>query len=132
MPLQRLGLQRDQHLVNPTNYSRVEPISLIGAYDLNTLEFLPAFQPDVQFDGESLWQETVDSNGCLWAGGDIHHGYTGACYGGFAKLFRGVRGTVDPVQRERDPKRELVHDQLGRQHRQQDVRTEHEVRGAPR
>ena len=37
---------------NPTNYSRVEPISLIGAYDLNTLEFLPAFQPDVQFDGE--------------------------------------------------------------------------------
>jgi hypothetical protein len=51
---------------NPTNYSRVEPISLVGAYDLNTLEFLPAFQPDVQFDGER-WQETVDSNGCLWA-----------------------------------------------------------------
>jgi hypothetical protein len=71
---------------NPSGYSRVEPISLIGAYDLNTLEFLPAFQPDVQFDGESVWQETVDSNGCLWAGGDIHHGYTGAYYGGFTKF----------------------------------------------
>ena len=76
---------------NPTNYSRVEPISLIGAYDLNTLEFLPGFQPDVQFDGEAAWQETVDSTGCLWAGGDIHHGYTGAYYGGFAKFCPGTR-----------------------------------------
>jgi trimeric autotransporter adhesin len=70
----------------PTGYSRVEPINLIGAYDLNTLEFLPEFAPDIQFDGEAAWEQFVDSTGCMWAGGDVHHGYTGAYYGGFAKF----------------------------------------------
>ena len=70
----------------PTNYTKTEPINLIGAYDLNTLDFLPDFRPNIQFDGEGPWEEYVDTTGCLWAGGDVNLGYTGAFYGGFVKF----------------------------------------------
>ena len=70
----------------PTGYSRVEPINLVGAYDLNTLEYLPQFAPNIQFDGEGPWALFTDSTGCMWAGGDVNKGYTGAFYGGFVKF----------------------------------------------
>ena len=87
VPLQRLGLQRDQHLVEPDQL-------LPGRADQPDRRLRPE-HPRVPAGvpagravrrRRSVWQESVDSNGCLWAGGDIHHGYTGAYYGGFAKF----------------------------------------------
>jgi trimeric autotransporter adhesin len=70
----------------PTNYTRVEPMNLLGAYDLNTLEFLPEFQPNWTFEGEGPWDQYVDSTGCLWAGGDMNQGFSSPFYGGFARF----------------------------------------------
>ncbi len=77
----------------PSGYSRVDPINLIGAYDTNNnLEVMPEFHPTKLrlkgSGGEGPWSLFVDSNGCMWAGGDLlRQGATASpYYGGYEKF----------------------------------------------
>ena len=78
---------------DPINYSRVNAINLIGAYDTtNDLEVVPEFHP-TQIDlvgdgGEGPWELFVDSNNCMWAGGDLMRLGTTATpfYGGYERF----------------------------------------------
>lgn len=79
--------------VDPSGYSRVNPINFIGAYDeTDNLEVMPEFHPtslDITGSGgEGVWELFVDSNKCMWAGGDlIRQGTTPTpFYGGFQKF----------------------------------------------
>ena len=84
----------DTTTYDPSNYSRVDPISLIGSYDTtNNLEVVPEFHPTHirlnNSDGEGPWALFFDSNSCMWAGGDITTvaGVTSPTYyGGFTKF----------------------------------------------
>jgi chitodextrinase len=61
---------------DPVGYDRVDPINMIGAYDTtNDFEVLPEFHT-TQLDltgsnGEGPWELFVDSDNCMWAGGDL-------------------------------------------------------------
>jgi hypothetical protein len=61
---------------DPVGYSQVDPINMIGAYDTtDNFEVLPEFHT-TQLDltganGEGPWELFVDSNNCMWAGGDL-------------------------------------------------------------
>lgn len=70
----------------------VHAIEEIGAWDAVTGEYLPDFYPGALTprQGDGPWELTVDSNGCLWFGGDLVRGsWTGSAYqwlGGFGKF----------------------------------------------
>lgn len=52
--------------------SDIHRIRLVGAFDAQTGEVLPEFSPEISGDkGYGVWESFVDSNGVLWAGGDI-------------------------------------------------------------
>ena len=57
----------------PQGYTRVDPINLIGAYDMtNNLEVVPEFHPtQLTTAGDGPWALFFDTNGCMWAGGDL-------------------------------------------------------------
>ena len=78
---------------SPTGYSRVDPINLIGAYDMNdNLSALPEFNPTQLklqgSGGEGPWALFFDSNGCMWAGGELVRQGASAnpYYGGYEKF----------------------------------------------
>ncbi|MGZ6997003.1 MAG: OmpL47-type beta-barrel domain-containing protein [Acidimicrobiia bacterium] len=78
---------------NPAGYSRVDPINLIGAFDTtNNLETMPEFHPTrirlKGSGGEGPWSLFFDSNGCMWAGGDLLRQGAVATdyYGGYEKF----------------------------------------------
>lgn len=55
-----------------TAVSDIHRIRLVGAFDAQTGEVLPEFSPEISGDkGYGVWESFVDSNGVLWAGGDI-------------------------------------------------------------
>ncbi len=87
---------------SPTGYSRVDPINLIGAYDMNdNLSALPEFNPTQLklqgAGGEGPWALFFDSNGCMWAGGDLVRQGASASpyYGGYEKFCD--RDTTPPT-----------------------------------
>lgn len=48
-------------------------ISLVGAWDATTGEYLPEFAPRLRGNrGNGVWESFVDSRGNLWVGGDIN------------------------------------------------------------
>ncbi len=68
-------------------YDGTHPIMGIGAYDAVTLRKIDTFSPKAYGQyGDGAWQLTVDSTGCLWAGGDFTHAGGGMWLGGFAKF----------------------------------------------
>ena len=78
---------------DPQGYSQVDPINLIGAYDTTqNLEVIPEFHP-TKIDlrgtgGEGPWEMMFDTDGCLWAGGDLMRSGTTASpyYGGYERF----------------------------------------------
>ena len=84
----------------PQGYTRVDPINLIGAYDTtNNLEVVPEFHPtQIATDGDGPWALFFDSNGCMWAGGDLLRtgASAGSYYGGYEK-FCGRDATAPSV-----------------------------------
>jgi hypothetical protein len=88
---------------DPIGYSQVDPINMLGAYDTtNNFEVLPEFhttQLDLTgSDGEGPWELFVDSNNCMWAGGDLVRLGTTASpfYGGYER-FCGRDATAPTV-----------------------------------
>ena len=74
----------------PQGYTRVDPINLIGAYDMtNNLEVVPEFHPtQLATAGDGPWALFFDTNGCMWAGGDLVRPGASAIpyYGGYEKF----------------------------------------------
>lgn len=65
---------------NAPTYSGVNTIRLISAFDAQTGEILPQFNPKLQGQrGHGIWASFTDSTGTLWVGGDITRslGYNG-------------------------------------------------------
>lgn len=65
---------------NAPTYSGVNTIRLISAFDAQTGEILPQFNPSLQGQrGHGIWASFTDSTGTLWVGGDITRslGYNG-------------------------------------------------------
>jgi hypothetical protein len=74
----------------PNQYTRVDSITWLGAWDPNTLERVPAFEPEIGAATEGVWELALDSDRCLWAGGDIDRGPTTATWlSGFARFCPG-------------------------------------------
>jgi hypothetical protein len=77
----------------PTGFRSVEPINLIGAWDLATWDHDTSWYPSSLKGarGEGVWAIEEDSRGCIWAGGDLNRGsYSGNAatdwLGGFARF----------------------------------------------
>ena len=83
------GLMSDA-LYSPVteNFSRVDPINRIGAWNVNTTNFINMWEPNIFTNptGEGAWSLFGDSQGCLWAGGDFNRG---AYIGGQATYMMG-------------------------------------------
>lgn len=59
----------------PSGFTTATPITYVGAWDLRTFDPKPDFQPAIATaHGEGPWALTVDSNSCMWMGGDIDRG----------------------------------------------------------
>ena len=93
MPLRALELLRNTQLQRPHTFGNgCQRIKYIGAWDADTGEYLSEFYPSFldARKGMGPWELTEDSNGCLWAGGDLKQGsWTGASFqwlGGFGKF----------------------------------------------
>jgi hypothetical protein len=58
------------------NFSRVDPINRIGAWNLHTTDYINTWEPNIftTTAGEGAWALFGDSQGCLWAGGDFNRG----------------------------------------------------------
>jgi chitodextrinase len=75
-----------------TTATDVHAIEEVGAWDAVTGEYLPDFYPGALTprQGDGPWELKVDTNGCLWFGGDLVQGsWTGTAYqwlGGFGKF----------------------------------------------
>ena len=75
-----------------TTATDVHAIALIGAWDAVTGEYLPDFYPGALTprQGDGPWELKMDTNGCMWFGGDLVQGsWTGTAYqwlGGFGKF----------------------------------------------
>jgi hypothetical protein len=87
---------------DPAGYSQVNPYNLIGAYDTNNnLEVVPEFQParirQAGAGGTGPYALTFDTNGCMWAGGDIlvDGAPSSPYYGGYARFC--PRDTTPPA-----------------------------------
>ena len=54
------------------DYTQVDTIRLVGAYDPLSGDYLPEFDPKIVGQaGQGIWETFVDSRGILWVGGDI-------------------------------------------------------------
>jgi chitodextrinase len=84
---------------DPFGYTKVTPIVYIGAYDTTTFDVVPEFQPILKATGagsEGPWDQFVDSDGCMWAGGDLNlYQNNSYFYGGFVKFC--ARDTTPPT-----------------------------------
>ncbi|MFE3453697.1 fibrinogen-like YCDxxxxGGGW domain-containing protein [Nonomuraea sp. NPDC059194] len=74
-----------------TNWTDVNQITFIGAWDSQTGKYLPNFNPNIDArDGEGPWELVNDGKGCLWFGGDMNRGsWVNGSYqwlGGFGRL----------------------------------------------
>ncbi|WP_348770178.1 PKD domain-containing protein, partial [Arthrobacter sp. E3] len=74
-----------------TAWTAADSFEWIGAWDATTGDIIPAFTPSMKFRlGQGIWATTVDSNGTMWAGGDMTTVATntkaGAWTGGFARF----------------------------------------------
>lgn len=57
---------------SPAGFSRVDPISFIGAFTPDRLEYVQLWQPQLRAEGgDGPWDLEGDSRSCLWAGGDL-------------------------------------------------------------
>lgn len=64
--------------VNDSPWTVADQMSLIGAYDRSTGDFLPEFNPQLKGPGGfGVWANTTDTNGVLWAGGSIDRSQVG-------------------------------------------------------
>ncbi|GGL56987.1 fibrinogen-like YCDxxxxGGGW domain-containing protein [Planomonospora parontospora] len=77
-----------------TNWTEVNKITFIGAWDAGTGEYLPDFNPPIRSRaGAGPWEMIADDNGCIWFGGDMNRGsWTNAGYqwlGGFGRFCSG-------------------------------------------
>jgi hypothetical protein len=58
-----------------TGWTTRDPVRWIAAIDLTTRSHVPAWSPQVgTHNGEGAWDLFVDSESCLWAGGDFKRG----------------------------------------------------------
>jgi trimeric autotransporter adhesin len=56
----------------PTHYDRVDTMRYIAAFDVRTGKDLPDYMPWISTRAvRGPWAMTVDTSGCLWAGGDL-------------------------------------------------------------
>ncbi|HEY3831153.1 MAG TPA: fibrinogen-like YCDxxxxGGGW domain-containing protein [Acidimicrobiia bacterium] len=85
----------------PTNYTQVTTSNWLNAFDANGLTKETDFEPQwaMANSGEGVWGLTVDSDGCLWAAGDMDrgalHGNVYDWLGGFARFCS--RDTTAPT-----------------------------------
>jgi hypothetical protein len=57
----------------PTNYDRVDTMRYVAAFDAATGQDIPNYLPWISTRAvRGPWALTVDSNGCLWVGGDLN------------------------------------------------------------
>ena len=104
VPLRPVPVPGHHHFYDPTDYSRVDQINLIGAYDTNNnlrrSRSSTRPTPLNGSDGEGPWALFFDSNGCMWAGGDLSARVQppSPYYGGFEKF-------CDRDTRRRRPRR---------------------------
>jgi hypothetical protein len=57
---------------SPAGFSRVDPISFIGAFTPDDLRYVQIWQPQLKAEGgDGPWDLVGDSRSCLWAGGDL-------------------------------------------------------------
>lgn len=58
-----------------TGWTTRDPVRWIAAIDLTTRSYVPAWSPQVgTHNGEGAWELFVDSDSCMWAGGDFKRG----------------------------------------------------------
>jgi PKD repeat protein len=74
-----------------TGWTEADSFEWVGAWDAATGNIIPSFTPSMKFRlGQGIWASTVDSNGTMWAGGDMTTVATaskaGAWTGGFARF----------------------------------------------
>ncbi len=70
----------------PTGFTRADKALYIGAWDAQTFEYLPEFLPALgSANTEGPWELFVDSDQCMWFGGDLNRGSSGQWLGGFGK-----------------------------------------------
>lgn len=63
------------HYTNLTGWTTKDPVKWIGAVDLENRTFVPTWTPSVGVNnGEGAWELFVDSDSCMWAGGDFKRG----------------------------------------------------------
>ena len=69
------------------DYSRVIPVSWALAVDAATFDVVEAFEPQISMSTqyEGPWDLLVDTNSCLWIGGDLISTWTNQWLGGFAR-----------------------------------------------
>ena len=74
-----------------TNWTEADSFEWVGAWDAVSGNIIPSFNPNMKFRlGQGIWASIVDSNGTLWAGGDMTTVATvtkaGKWSGGFARF----------------------------------------------
>jgi hypothetical protein len=97
------GLMSDSyHSPVVTEFSRIDPINRIGAWNAATTDFIDDWEPNISTNstGEGAWALFGDSAGCLWFGGDFNRG---AFIDGAASYLQGFgkfcpRDTVAPTK----------------------------------
>ena len=74
-----------------TGWTEADSFEWVGAWDAASGNIIPSFNPNMKFRlGQGIWASAVDSNGTLWAGGDMTTVATvtkaGKWSGGFARF----------------------------------------------
>lgn len=74
-----------------TSWTEADSFEWVGAWDASSGNIVPSFNPSMKFRlGQGIWASAVDSNGTLWAGGDMTTVATvtkaGKWSGGFARF----------------------------------------------
>ena len=74
-----------------TSWTEADSFEWVGAWDAATGDIIPSFTPSMKFRlGQGIWAATVDSNGTMWAGGDMTavatNNRAGAWTGGVARF----------------------------------------------
>ncbi|RJU01667.1 PKD domain-containing protein [Arthrobacter frigidicola] len=84
-----------------TGWTQADAYEWTGAWNAATGDYIPSFTPAMKFrSGSGIWAQIVDSNGTLWAGGDMTTARTrssGSSWaGGFARFPQ--RDAVAPTR----------------------------------
>ena len=76
------------HFQTLDGWTTRDPVRWIAAYDLTTRMYVPNWMPAIgTHDGEGAWELFVDSQSCLWAGGDFKRGAFVAGVANYAQGF---------------------------------------------